>query len=135
VRTAFEQLLYYYEKISLHPCRRRTSCGLRAENRNRSSRRIACHQSGNRNGGNCNSSNDTLNNCQPTTSNTYMNKYICLLMGAALLAACEQKETTVTNPPGGEKKESSTTIVNPSPATSTKTESKTDINVNTSPSP
>ena len=61
-----------------------------------------------------------------------MNKYICLLMGAALLADCEQKETTVTNPPA-EKKESNTTIVNPSPAT--KTETKTDINVNTSPSP
>ena len=60
-----------------------------------------------------------------------MNKYICLLMGAALLAACEQKETTV-NPPA-EKKETNTTIVNPSPAT--KTETKTDINVNTSPSP
>jgi uncharacterized lipoprotein YajG len=61
-----------------------------------------------------------------------MNKYICLLIGAAFLAACEQKETTVTNPPG-EKKESNTTIVNPSPET--KTETKTDINVNTSPSP
>ena len=60
-----------------------------------------------------------------------MNKYICLLLGAAFLAACE-KETTVTNPPA-EKKETNTTIVNPSPAT--KTETKTDINVNTSPSP
>jgi uncharacterized lipoprotein YajG len=63
-----------------------------------------------------------------------MNKYICLLMGAALLAACEQKETTVANPPA-EKKESNTTIVNPSPATTNKTETKTDINVRTSPSP
>jgi uncharacterized lipoprotein YajG len=61
-----------------------------------------------------------------------MNKYICLLMGAALLAACEQKETTVTNPPA-ERKESNTTIVNPPPAT--KTETKTDINIKTSPSP
>jgi uncharacterized lipoprotein YajG len=61
-----------------------------------------------------------------------MNKYICLLLGAAFLAACEQKETTVTNPPA-EKKETNTTIVNPSPAT--KTETKTDINVTTSPSP
>jgi len=63
-----------------------------------------------------------------------MNKYVCLLIGAAFLAACEQKETTVTNPPA-EKKESNTTIVNPSPATSKKTETKTDINVKTSPSP
>jgi len=63
-----------------------------------------------------------------------MNKYICLLVGAAPLAACEQRETTVTNPPA-EKKESNTTIVNPSPATSTKTETKTDINIKTSPSP
>lgn len=62
-----------------------------------------------------------------------MNKYICLLLGAALLAACEQKETTVTPP--AEKKESNTTIVNPSPATTNKTETKTDINVHTSPSP
>jgi hypothetical protein len=77
---------------------------------------------------------NTLNNRSPNPSNTYMNKYVCLLIGAALLAACEQKETTVTNPPA-EKKESNTTIVNPSPATSTKTETKTDINVNTSPSP
>jgi len=77
---------------------------------------------------------NTLNNRSPNPSNAYMNKYICLLMGAALLAACEQKETTVTNPPA-EKKESNTTILNPSPATSTKTETKTDINVNTSPSP
>jgi len=77
---------------------------------------------------------NTLNNWSPNPSNAYMNKYICLLTGAALLAACEQKETTVTNPPA-EKKESNTTIVNPSPATSTKTETKTDINVNTSPSP
>jgi len=77
---------------------------------------------------------NTLNNRSPNPSNTYVNKYICLLIGAALLAACEQKETTVTNPPA-EKKESNTTIVNPSPATSTKTESKTDININTSPSP
>jgi hypothetical protein len=77
---------------------------------------------------------NTLNNWSHSPSNTYMNKYICLLIGTALLAACEQKETTVTNPPA-EKKESNTTIVNPSPATSTKTETKTDINVNTSPSP
>jgi hypothetical protein len=77
---------------------------------------------------------NTLNNRCPNPSNTNMNKYVCLLIGAALLAACEQKETTVTNPPA-EKKESNTTIVNPSPATSTKTETKTDINVNTSPSP
>jgi hypothetical protein len=63
-----------------------------------------------------------------------MNKYICLLMGAALLTACEQKETTVTNPPG-EKKETNTTIVKESPAPSTKTETKTNINVTTSPSP
>jgi len=77
---------------------------------------------------------NTLNNWSPDSSNTYMNKYVCLLIGAALLAACEQKETTVTNPPA-EKKESNTTIVNPSPATSTKTETKTDINVKTSPSP
>jgi len=77
---------------------------------------------------------NTLNNWCPDSSNTYMNKYVCLLIGAALLVACEQKETTVTNPPA-EKKESNTTIVNPSPATSTKTETKTDINVKTSPSP
>ena len=64
-----------------------------------------------------------------------MDKYICLLMGAAFLAVCEQNETTVTNPPAEktEKKETNTTIVNPSPAT--KTETKTDININTSPSP
>lgn len=61
-----------------------------------------------------------------------MNKYICLLIGAAILAACEQKETTVNTPPA-EKKETNTTIVNPSPAT--KTETKTDINITTSPSP
>jgi hypothetical protein len=73
-----------------------------------------------------------LNNCGPRPSKPYMNKYICLFMGAALLAACEQKETTVTNPPA-EKKESNTTIVNPSPAT--KTETKTDINIKASPSP
>ena len=77
---------------------------------------------------------DSLNNYSARPSKPYMNKYICLLMGAALLAACEQKETTVTNPPG-EKMETNTTIVKESPAPSTKTETKTDINVNTSPSP
>ena len=77
---------------------------------------------------------DALNNYAARPSKPYMNKYICLLMGAALLAACEQKETTVTNPPA-EKKESNTTIVKESPAPSNKTETKTDINIHTSPSP
>lgn len=61
-----------------------------------------------------------------------MNKYICVLMGAALLAGCENKETTVTNPPT-EKKETNTTIVKESPAE--KTENKTNINISSSPSP
>jgi uncharacterized lipoprotein YajG len=61
-----------------------------------------------------------------------MNKYICLLIGAALFAACEQKETTVTNPPA-EKKESHTTVVNPPSGTTAK--EKTEVNVNTSPKP
>lgn len=107
---------------------------MRTKNRNRRSCRVAGYQSGDRIDGHGNSSDNSLNNRDTNPSNTYMNKYICLLMGAALLAACEQKETTVTNPPS-EKKESNTTIVNPSPATKTETKTKTDINVNTSPSP
>lgn len=62
-----------------------------------------------------------------------MNKYICLLMGAALLAACEQKETTVTNPPA-EKKETNTTIVRESPAP-VKTETKVEGSAYASPTP
>lgn len=103
---------------------------MRTENRNRESAgelvRVHHHDTNGQSVGN------TLNNSPQHPSYTYMNKYICLLMGAALLMACEQKETTVNNPPA-EKKETNTTIINPSPAT--KTETKTEINVNPSPSP